>query len=64
MIPNLKAEILDPELCKGAPSQSDFGKPDALAAAITEKHKEMNLSDEAIQILAPQEFIFKHWDSG
>jgi hypothetical protein len=38
MIPNLKVEVIDPVLCKGAPSESDFNALDELAAAIEEKH--------------------------
>jgi flavorubredoxin len=44
MIPNLKVEILNPVLCKGLPSESDFRALDDLAAAIAAKHKEHNLS--------------------
>jgi len=43
MIPNLKVEVIDPVLCKGVPSESDFKALDKLAAAIAEKHKEHNL---------------------
>jgi len=42
MIPNLKVEVIDPVLCKGVPSESDFKALDELAAAIAEKHKEHN----------------------
>jgi flavorubredoxin len=44
MIPNLKVEILNPVLCKGLPSESDFRALDDLAAAIAAKHKEHDLS--------------------
>ena len=40
MIPNLKVEVIEPVLCKGVPSEKDFKALDALAAAISEKHKE------------------------
>ncbi|MEA1970614.1 MAG: FprA family A-type flavoprotein [Thermodesulfobacteriota bacterium] len=43
MIPNLKVEVINPVLCKGVPSESDFKALDELAAAIAEKHKEYNL---------------------
>jgi len=43
MIPNLKVEVLDPVLCKGLPSESDFKALDALASAISIKHKEHHL---------------------
>jgi len=43
MIPNLKVEVIEPVLCKGVPSESDFKALDELAAAIAEKHKEHNL---------------------
>jgi hypothetical protein len=40
MIPNLKVEVLEPVLCKGVPSETDFEALDKLASAIAEKHKE------------------------
>lgn len=40
MIPNLKVEVLDPVLCKGLPSKSDFETLDRLADTIAQKHKE------------------------
>ena len=40
MIPNLKVEVIDPVLSKGAPSEDDFKALDELASAIAEKHKE------------------------
>jgi len=40
MIPNLKVELLEPVLCKGAPSEEDFKALSDLAANIAEKHKE------------------------
>ncbi|MCF8142353.1 MAG: FprA family A-type flavoprotein [Deltaproteobacteria bacterium] len=40
MIPNLKVEVLDPVLCKGLPSETDFEALDRLAGAIAQKHKE------------------------
>jgi flavorubredoxin len=40
MIPNLKAEVLEPVLCKGMASQKDFEALDRLAGAIAQKHKE------------------------
>ena len=40
MIPNLKAEVLDPVLCKGFPGEEDFKALDDLASTIAEKHKE------------------------
>ncbi len=39
MIPNLKVEVIEPVLCKGAPSRSDFEALDRLANAISQKHK-------------------------
>jgi len=44
MIPNLKVEVLNPVLCKGLPSDSDFKALDELAAAISRKHKEHNFT--------------------
>jgi flavorubredoxin len=40
MIPNLKAEVLDPVICKGLPREEDFKALDNLASAIADKHKE------------------------
>jgi flavorubredoxin len=42
MIPNLKAEVIAPVLCKGYPKEADFEALDRLAATIAEKHKENN----------------------
>ncbi|EFK09988.1 putative Nitric oxide reductase [delta proteobacterium NaphS2] len=42
MIPNLKAEVLGPVLCKGIPSETDFEALDRLAGTIAEKHKGNN----------------------
>ena len=43
MIPNLKVEVLEPVLCKGAPSEKDFEALNKLASMIVEKHKEHGL---------------------
>jgi flavorubredoxin len=40
MISNLKVEVLDPVLCKGFPSLSDFETLDRLASTIAQKHEE------------------------
>jgi flavorubredoxin len=40
MIPNLKAEILEPVLSKGAPLEADFKALENLVTIITTKHKE------------------------
>lgn len=40
MIPNLKVEVLEPVLCKGVPSETDFEALDHLGGTIAEKHKE------------------------
>jgi len=40
MIPNLKAEVLDPVISKGFPREDDFKALDNLASTIAEKHKE------------------------
>jgi hypothetical protein len=42
MMPNLKAEILEPVLSKGFPKESDFAALDNLAETIAAKHKENN----------------------
>jgi flavorubredoxin len=43
LIPNLKAEILDPVICKGLPREADFKALDNLADTIATKHREHNL---------------------
>lgn len=43
LLPNLKAEILDPILCKGYPREADFQALEALAALIARKHQEFGL---------------------
>jgi flavorubredoxin len=40
MIPNLKAEVLDPVISKGFPREEEFKALDNLASTIAEKHKE------------------------
>lgn len=42
VVAGLKAEVLPPVLCKGLPQAADFRSLDDLAAAIAEKHKELN----------------------
>jgi len=42
VVAGLKAEVLPPVLCKGLPQSADFRSLDNLAAAIAEKHKELN----------------------
>lgn len=44
MIPNLKAELLEPVLSKGFPQEADFMALDKLADSIAEKHKEHKLA--------------------
>jgi flavorubredoxin len=44
MIPNLKVEVLNPVLCKGAPKEVDFAALDDLAAAIAGRHRELKLA--------------------
>ena len=44
MIPNLKVEVIDPVFCKGAPKEEDLSALDNLAATISQKHRENNLS--------------------
>jgi len=46
MIPNLKVEVINPVLCKGLPSESDFEALDNLAAAIANKHEKLNRTDQ------------------
>lgn len=44
MIPNLKVEVLDPVLCKGAPRDSDLKALEELAHSIARKHAENQLT--------------------
>jgi len=44
MIPNVKAEILDPVISKGFPKESDFKALDNLASMIAEKHNSCNFA--------------------
>jgi flavorubredoxin len=46
MISNLKVEVLDPVLCKGLPSESDFEALDGLASTIAQKHEENGFKQE------------------
>lgn len=48
MIPNLKAEMLDPVLAKGHPNDEDFEALDKLADQILKKHEELNLQSRTI----------------
>ena len=43
MIPNLNVEVLEPVLCKGAPSAVDFKALDDLAEAVSNRHRELDL---------------------
>ena len=43
LIPNLKAEILEPVLCRGFPKDSTFSLLENLALTIEVKHKKLNL---------------------
>ena len=45
MIPNIKAEILEPVVIKGHPKEEDFAALDKLADSILEKHKELKIVD-------------------
>jgi flavorubredoxin len=44
LIPNLRVEMLDPVMCKGAPRKEDFLAVDRLAQTIAEKHKEQGFT--------------------
>lgn len=43
LIPNLRAELLDPVVAKGYPKNGDFKALEKLADAILKKHKELNI---------------------
>ncbi len=45
MLPNLKAEILEPVLAKGEPKDADFAALDILADRILAKHKEIGIAN-------------------
>lgn len=45
MMPNLKAEILEPVLAKGTPKDADFAALDTLADQILAKHKEIGIAN-------------------
>ena len=40
MIPNIKAEVMAPVICKGFPKEEDFKALDDLARTIVKKHQE------------------------
>jgi flavorubredoxin len=42
-IPNLRAEVLNPVLCKGLPREADFKALDELALTILKKHQEIGI---------------------
>ena len=45
MMPNLKAEILEPVIVKGFPKDKDFSALDKLADEILKKHKELGITN-------------------
>ncbi|MDP2729940.1 MAG: FprA family A-type flavoprotein [Dehalococcoidales bacterium] len=45
LLSSLKAEMLEPVLCKGFPRETDFQALDNLAATIADKHKENGFTD-------------------
>ena len=45
MMPNLKAEILEPVLAKGTPKDADFAALGTLADQILAKHKEIGIAN-------------------
>ena len=45
LMPNIKAEILEPVIIKGHPKDDDFAALDKLADNILAKHKELNIVD-------------------
>ena len=44
MMPNLKAEIIEPVLSKGSPKEQEYAALDALADTILAKHKEIGIA--------------------
>ncbi len=47
LIPNLKVEVLDPVICKGAPRETDYQALETLADSIQAKHAEAGLVESA-----------------
>ena len=45
LLPNLKAEIIEPVLAKGEPKEPDFAALDALADKILAKHKDIGIAN-------------------
>ncbi len=45
LIPNLKAELIDPVICKGYPKSDTYQALDIMAQTISNKHREMNLTN-------------------
>ncbi len=43
LIPNLKVEVIDPVICKGAPRQADFESLENLADTIVQRHRRLAL---------------------
>lgn len=43
LLPNLKAEVLEPVLCKGLPQEEDFTALERLADTVAAKHRELGL---------------------
>ena len=43
MVGNLKAEVLEPVLCKGMPTEAVYAALDRLADTIAAKHREQGL---------------------
>lgn len=46
LLPNLKAEVLEPIICKGAPTEADLRALDGLAETIASRHKANNFGAE------------------
>ena len=51
MIPNLKAEVISPVLCKGLPREEDLKKVDDLAETIAAKHETAGLAEPAAELM-------------
>ncbi len=45
LIPNIKAQLLEPVVIKGYPKGEDFSAVDKLADAVLQKHKELKIAD-------------------
>ena len=51
LIGNLKAEVLDPVLCKGMPGEATYKELDGLAETIAGKHREQGFGEQGVKMV-------------